>query len=365
MTEWDGLGLGLGGLSRLSGARTRSITAENRSGAKGAGAMASEGKGAKCARDLGVGWKVSPCDEIAAGATLEIADIEGPGVVQHVWMTLTGAWRATILRVYWDGSPAPGIEVPAGDFFCVGWGRYAQVNALPVNVNPGSGFNCFWEMPFRRRCRITLENRAQEEIVAFYQIDYALTVVPEDRAYLHAQWRRAQPVRKGDVYTILDGVRGRGHYVGTYLCWGVHAGGWWGEGEVKFFLDGDGLHPTICGTGTEDYFGGSYNFEARDPATGEGAYREFSAPFLGMPQVIRPDGLYDSQQRFGLYRFHVMDPIRFERDLRVTVQCLGWRPGFEQYLLREDDVASTAFWYQTLPAAPFPELPGPEQLEVV
>ncbi len=321
--------------------------------------MATKGTGAHAARDLGRGWKISPSDKIAAGKTLEIANIDGPGVIQHVWMTLTGHWRFAILRVYWDGAKHPSIEVPAGDFFCMGWGTYAQVNALPVNVNPGSAFNCYWEMPFREHCRITIENVAEEEMTAFYQIDYALTEVPKDCAYFHAQWRRNNPVKRGEVYTILDGVKGRGHYVGTYMCWGVYNQGWWGEGEVKFHLDGDGEFPTICGTGTEDYFGGSYNFEV------EHAYREFSAPFTGMPQVLRPNGLYRSQQRFGLYRFHVMDPIRFEKDLRVTCQCLGWRMGATKFLLRQDDLASTAFWYQTFPHRPFPKLPGVDVLEVV
>jgi hypothetical protein len=359
MNEWNGLGVGLGNLSRLARARTRSITAENRDGSKGGGARATTGISAEMAADLGVGWKISPCDEVEPGETLEIANIEGPGVIQHIWMTFTGHWRYAILRFYWDDSEVPSVEVPVGDFFCCGWGRYAQVNALPVNVNPGSAFNCYWEMPFRKRCRITVENLSAEKIVAFYQVDYALCEVPDDCAYFHAQWRRENPVPRGEVYTILDGVKGRGHYVGTYMCWGVTNCGWWGEGELKFYLDGDDEFPTICGTGTEDYFGGSYNFEV------DKAYREFTAPFLGMPQVIRPDGLYDSQQRFGLYRFHVMDPVRFEEDLRVTIQCLGWRNGPSRYLTRQDDLASTAFWYQTLPVGLFPELPGMEVLEVV
>ena len=359
MNDWNGLGLGLGNLARLSNARSRSISAENRSGAKGAGGMASEGVGAQASRELGQGWKVSPCDKVGAGETLTLADIEGPGVVQHLWMTLIAPWRSWILRVYWDDQSEPSIEVPAGDFFCQGWERYAQVNALPVNVNPGSGFNCFWPMPFARRCRITLENRAEVERLAFYQIDYALTEVPSDCAYLHASFRRQNPIVPGSDFTILDGVRGQGHYVGTYLCWGVNESGWWGEGELKVFLDGDQEFPTICGTGTEDYFGGSYNFES------SGAYQSFSAPFLGMPQVLRPDGLYQSQQRFGLYRFHVLDPIRFASDIRVTIQCLGWREGATRYLVRHDDVAATAFWYQSLPTTPFAPLAGADELEVI
>jgi hypothetical protein len=328
------------GLSRLANARTRAITPENRDGAKGAGARAGEGMGAAAARELGVGWKVAPCERIAPGDTLVLADAAGPGVVNHVWMTLTGSWRRSRLRVYWDGADEAAIDVPAGDFFCQGFDEFCQVSALPVNVNPASGFNCFWEMPFRARMRMTLENSGDDEVIAFWQVDYEERDVPDDTAYLHAAWRRSSPVVDG-LHVILDGVRGRGHYVGTYLAWEAADAGWWGEGEVKHYLDGDGEHPTICGTGTEDYFGGSYGFAIEDE------YRTFTAPYLGLPQVLCPRGPGGYPRRFGLYRFHVPDPIRFETDLRVTVQALGWNePACDRYRLRADDVASTALWYQ-------------------
>jgi hypothetical protein len=214
-------------------------------------------------------------------------------------------------------------------------------------------------MPFRKRCRITLENLADEAMTLYYQVNYTLTDVPDDVAYLHASFRRTNPLPKGEVFTILDGVEGRGHYVGTVMCWGSNSRGWWGEGEIKFYLDGD-EHPTICGTGTEDYFCGSYNF---DVGKEQGGYREFTTPYAGLHQVIRPDGRYSSQQRFGLYRWHITDPIRFERDLRVTIQALGWRAG-PRYLPLQDDLASVAFWYQTLPTAAFPALPERDELEV-
>jgi Protein of unknown function (DUF2961) len=193
----------------------------------------------------------------------------------------------------------------------------------------------------------------------YYQIDYALTEVPKDAAYFHAQFRRVNPLPEKEVYTILDGVRGMGHYVGTYLAWGVNSNGWWGEGEVKFYMDGDREFPTIAGTGTEDYFGGSYNFENK----AEKRYQEFTTPYSGLSQVIRPDGLYNSQQRFGLYRWHIMDPVRFESDLQVTIQALGWRADGRYQLLR-DDIASVAYWYQAEPHAPFPALPPRDVLEL-
>ncbi len=355
---YNGLNLNLGNLSLLSNAKTRSISPENFTGEKGKGGMATDGTGAKCGRDLGQGWKISPSVVIKAGETFEIADIKGPGAIQQIWMTPAGNWRFSILRVYWDKEKTPSIECPVGDFFCSGWGRYAQLNSLPVCVNPGSAFNCYWEMPFRKHCRITFENIADEDMVLYYQVNYTLTEISDDAAYLHAQWRRTNPLPYKEDYTIVDGIKGKGHYVGTYMAWGVNNNGWWGEGEIKFFMDGDKKWPTICGTGTEDYFCGSYNFDAG------GTYREFSTPYSGLHQVIRGDGSYQCQQRFGLYRWHIMDPIRFEKDLRVTIQALGWQ-SYGRYLPLQDDIASVAFWYQKEPHAPFPKLPDRNALEVI
>jgi hypothetical protein len=357
---FNGLGLGLGNLSRLSGARTRSISAENPTGEPGRGGMATEGTGAAAARDLGQGWKVSPSIAIQPLAVATLADIVGEGAIQHIWLTTHPRnWRRLVLRLHWDGDDRPAVEVPLGDFFCNGWGHYAPVGSLPVAVNPHGGCNSYWEMPFRRGARISIESLADEEIVLYYQIDYALTELPADAAYFHAQWRRSWNLPYGDVHTLLDGIAGSGHYVGTYLAWGVNASGWWGEGEIKFYLDGDEAFPTICGTGTEDYFGGAWNFDV----PGQG-YTPYSTPFLGLCQILPPDGLYRSQQRFGMYRWHVMDPIRFATDLRVTIQALGWRAG-GRYLPLQDDIASTAFWYQRETSSPKPTLLTADLLEVV
>ena len=368
MSGFNGLGMHLGNLSRLSKAQTRSISAENVTGEKGKGGMATDGLGAKAARELGRPWKLSPAITIAAGECREIADIAGPGAIQQIWFTPTGHWRYTILRIYWDGQDQPSVECPVGDFFACGWGEYAHVNSLAVCVNPGSAFNCYWEMPFRKRCRITLTNIDEQEMILFYQVNYTLTEVPEDCAYFHAQFRRTNPLPYKQDYTIVDGIRGAGHYVGTYMAWGSNNVGWWGEGEIKFFMDGDEW-PTIVGTGTEDYFCGSYCFLVNqgigDAREGKGhQYREYTTAYAGMPQAIRPDGVYKSQTRFGLYRWHIMDPVRFQSDLKVTMQAIGWRSG-QRYLPLQDDIASVAFWYQALPAGPFPPLPGKDELEVV
>lgn len=369
---FNGLGMHLGNLSRLSSAESRSISPENFDGSVGGGGQATEGTGKVHARDLGKGWKVSPSVEILPGDTLVLGDISGSGAIQQIWITCHGgaSLRNLILRAYWDDQEHPSVEVPMGDFFASGWGTYAQVTSLAVCANPARGFNCYWEMPFRKRARFTLENRDDEDIVVYYQINYALTEVPEDCAYFHAQFRRTNPVPYKEDHVILDGIDGTGHYVGTYMAWGVNNNGWWGEGELKFFIDGDIDYPTICGTGTEDYFGGSHNFDQnvieRDAEVG---YREFNTPYCGLPQVIRPDGTYKANQRFGMYRWHLVDPVRFKRGLRVTVQCLGWRTdadrSIRRYLPRQDDLASTAFWYQTLPSAQFPALADRDALEVI
>jgi hypothetical protein len=343
--------IGLTNLPLLSDAETRSISAENPTGEKGGGARAVP-DGDSAASALGAGWKVAPCiRRLEPGATAALADIEGPGVIQHIWITIRPgpAYREAVLRFHWDNEENPSVEVPIGDFFCNGHGLCYDVNSLPVAVNPVGGFNAYWPMPFRQRARITVENQGDETMpYLFYQVTYALTNVPDEAAYFHAQWRRSMTARDYPEHVILEGVRGQGHYVGTFLAWTQLSNGWWGEGEVKFYLDGDVDHPTICGTGTEDYFGGAWGFW-RDERS-----QTYSTPFLGYPLSRTEPG---EVPRHGLYRWHVLDPIRFKRDLRVTVQALGWWPN-KTFEPLTDDVASVAYWYQVEPHAPFPRLPA-------
>jgi len=354
---------GLAGLETLSNGRSRSISPENFTGEKGRAGMATNnGSAWHAARELGQGWKVSPFVVIPSKTNFVLADIDGPGRIQQIWMTPTGNFRHSILRFYWDNETEPSIECPVGDFFACGWGKYAQINSLAVCVNPGSAFNCYWPMPFRKHARVTLENIDDRAMNLYYQINYEETSIPRNTAYLHAQFRRESPLADKGIYTILDGVKGRGHYVGTYLAWEVHSPGWWGEGEIKFFLDGDKEFPTIAGTGTEDYFCGSYNFDTKGP-DGKNRYTVFSTPYSGLAQVLPADKVYEPGQRFGLYRWHLVDPVRFEKDLKVTIQALGWQSG-GRYLQLEDDIASVAFWYQTEPHAKFPALPPREKLDI-
>ena len=362
---FNGIAVDQSSLHLLSDAKTRSISPENFTGEKGKAAMAEakrEGGGSAwfVAQDLGQGWKVSPYVHIPGKSTFTLAEIEGSGAIQQIWLTPAplNKSRTMILRFYWDGEETPSIECPLADFFTCGWQEYCQNNSLMVNVNPGSAFNCYWNMPFRKKAKVTIENLDDNQITVYYQINYALGDVPDNAAYLHAQFRRVNRLKEKDVVTLLDGVKGKGHYVGTYMAWEVFSPGWWGEGEIKFFMDGDKEFPTICGTGTEDYFCGSYNFDRG------GLYREFSTPYAGLVQVIPNNICYKPGQRFGLYRWHVTDPVRFDEDLKVTMQALGWQGGGDnhRYLPLQDDISSVAFWYQTEPHAAFPKFPSREEL---
>ena len=370
---------GLQNLFLITDATSRQIGPENLTGEPGMGARTElrDGSARAAAKDLGRGWKVNPYIVIKPGQTFTLGDAKGPGVIHHIWMTLGGAadYRSAILRIFWDGEAAPSVEAPAGDFFAAGWGRGAEpvIDSAVVAVNPGSGFNAFWQMPFRKRARLTMENRSARTLVIYYAIDYSLTAVPANAGYFHAQFRSGKADAKSGDYTLLDGVKGRGQYVGTYLRHRALSPGWWGEGEVKFYLDGDKDFPTIAGTGEEDYFLGSYSYFKRDAKGGavETSYSSAYAGFLStQPRVLdddyfRPDG----DRRYGEYRWHVLDPVRFQRELKVTIQNLGWKGaapgkmiGDGTYLPLHDDLSSVAFWYQAEPHAPFPALPDDKAL---
>ncbi|MEZ5278464.1 MAG: glycoside hydrolase family 172 protein [Opitutaceae bacterium] len=349
MTSPESLNHGLGGLPFVGNARTRSVSPENPTGGKGKGGMAipdpTKYPFSDAASDLGQGWKVNPFVKVKSGQTVTVMDVEGPGLIQHIWLVADPArGRSHIIRFYWDGEQTPSIEVPVSDFFAVGHNLFAPVNSLAVIANPKSAFNCYWPMPFRSRARITFTNEDPQDLeILTYQITYAETEVPENAGTFHAQWRRATTDRANPDYVIVDGIQGKGKYAGTFLAWTQLSDGWFGEGEIKFFIDDDATFPTICGTGTEDYFCGSYGF----PET-------YSTAYVG--NVLKHSG-GNGPPKWSLYRWHIMDPVCFGTNLRVTIQALGWWPT-RKYQPLADDIASVAYWYQAEPHAPFPKLPS-------
>lgn len=357
---------GVGELYRMSDAVSRSISPENVTGGKAQGARVPVEKGSArdAAQDLGTGWKVNPYVIIFPGNRLTLGEAEGPGVINHIWMTLGQPdYRSYILRIYWDGESTPSVEVPVGDFFAAGFGRDAApvIDSAVVAVNSGSGLNSFWQMPFRKKFRIEIENRGKAPVPIYYQINYALQPVPKDAAYLHAQFRMVDRLKPKTDFTILDGVKGQGHYVGTYLTHSAFSPGWWGEGEVKFYMDGDTDHPTINTTGEEDYFLGSYGYRRPD-AQKKLQEVDFSSLYAGFHVYNKTDMwteyyMKDRERRIGEYRWHILDPVRFKSDLKVTIQALGWQGPPVRYLPLDDGFSSVAYWYQAEPHAAFPTLP--------
>ncbi|WP_407271859.1 glycoside hydrolase family 172 protein [Radiobacillus sp. PE A8.2] len=349
-------------LYQLKKLRSRAATAENKQAEVGAGGKANNGR------------KGSPClENVKPGETHVLLDSKGPGMVRHIWCTLPPGnvqhMRNVIIRMYWDDQKQPSVEVPIGDFFGIAHGRQRNLVSDLIYMQEGKGFNCWIPMPFKKAARITIENDSDSDVpLFFYQIDFTLDdEIDEDTGYFHAQFRRANPCPIHEDFTVLDGVKGKGVYLGTVLgVRSLYTESWWGEGEFKFFIDGDTAFPTICGTGAEDYMGSAWGLE---PTV---------TPYQGAPLVENDNGLY------SIYRFHVKDPIYFQEDLKITVQQIGFGDtasakrhyGEEfvhyraagttiesdtSYFERSDDYCSTAYWYQTLPTAPFPKFPNQVQ----
>lgn len=350
----------LNSLTLKKNIRTFSVSPENLTGGKGAGGMAIEGSASHAARDLGQGWKVNPYLVSQPGETTVLADIQGQGAIKHFWITDGAkAGRLLILRIYFDGHPNPAVEAPLSDFFAnADYTEYRQLSSLAMCVNPRKGLNCYFEMPYFKSFRVEIENRGADSCHIYYQIDCEEKELPPEALYFHAQFRRVNPLPYKEPYVILDNIKSSGQYVGTYMHWGIKSNGWWGEGEIKFFIDGDTEFPSICGTGTEDYFCGAYNFDV------DGQYTEFSTPYSGMYKVRRTDATYASQRYFNLYRWHITDPIYFKQDLKVTIQALGWRSG-GRYLPLQDDISSVAYWYSDTLDDVFPALPDNDALEII
>ena len=270
--------------------------------------------------------------------------------------------RDLVIRMYWDDEKEPSVESPLGDFFCCGFGMSCYVVSIPICVNPERGFNCYFPMPFQKKAKITIENQHPNKIEGFfYEFDYLLN--PNflgNFAYFHAQWRRTPITTLQKDYTILDNVFGRGHYIGTYIALTVLERCWWGEGEIKFYLDGDQEYPTICGTGMEDYFGGAWSFGTQL----DGNEHLFCTPFMGYPfysKHICFQNKYfnqDAPTMRGFYRWHIPERINFNETIRITLQQIGLNQ--DGLFERQDDLSSVAYWYQQEPHHAFSSFPHPK-----
>lgn len=301
-----------------------------------------------------VNWATGNGDArpIEPGATLVLAELEGPGIIQHIWNTIAsterGYSRLLVLRMYWDGEQNPSVECPIGDFFGVGHGMDVPYDSLPVRVSSdGRGRNCYWPMPFKKSAKITVTNEGKKRTDAFYYyIDWMkVPRLSRNAAYFHAMYRQEFPATMGQRYLIAD-IKGRGHYAGTVLNCRQTTASWFGEGDDFFYIDGE-TEPSLRGTGTEDYFCDGWGFRVQNGA------------FYGAPLF---EG-FQRGNRTSVYRWHLTDPVNFEESLRVEIEHVG--PVLDQngkqlsgYGERPDDFSSVAFWYQKEPHAPYAPIPA-------
>ena len=319
--------------------------------------------GAVSSHAPGAGSNADRIKTIKTGETVELANIKGPGIINHIWLTFNEArpnWlepkgSATpaeiVLRIYWDNATEPAVETPLGDFFAAGFGIRTEIQSLPVIVEGGDGYNCFWTMPFHKSARITVTNDGEKAVRSFYyQIDFTeVDQLPKNTGYFHAQYRQEFPEKTGDDYLVMESV-GMGHYIGTVMSVRSRSPYWFGEGDAKFYIDGE-KEPSIWGTGTEDYFLSAWGLN-------KGLYPYFGCSYKSM------DSEEDLGVRFTLYRWHMADPIRFNKSLKFKFEHKGWMSSDETetgkvdgHVEREDDIATVAFWYQEGQAKRFSTLP--------
>ena len=299
---------------------------------------------------------------IKPGETRVLADLKGPGVIRHIWLTFNEArsnWLEAegsaapddiVIRMYWDNASEPAVEAPIGDFFGAGFGRRLELKSVPVQVESGDGYNCYWPMPFFKHGLITVTNEGPKNVRSFYyQVDYTEeTAIPADTGYFCAQYNQAFPEKPGPDYLILD-ASGKGHYVGTVMSIRSRSPFWFGEGDARFYIDGE-TRPSIQGTGTEDYFLMAWGLN------------ESQFPYYGC--TLMSSDFEDLGTQYCLYRWHIADPVRFTKSLRFEIEHTGWITGDETesgktegHVQREDDIATVAFWYQVGQPKRFTKLP--------
>jgi len=317
-----------------TGLDSRSISFENRTG--------EPGQGGKAAGNLGVGRKGFPAKDIIPGETVDLCDIEGTGTIRHIWMTggfnnKTVALRSMVIRAFWENQEYPSIECPLGDFM---GHAHAKVNSYQSAVHStgiNTAFNIWLPMPFNKHAKITLTNEGNDTIVLFFQIDYTLgDKHPEKFGRLHACFIRENPTTIKKDFEILPTRIGEGRFIGAIIGIRAFESRWWGEGELKVFMDGDTEFPTICGTGSEDYVCLSYGMQ--------------QTPFMYHGCSLNEAGFV------SMYRWHLPDPVYWKKECRITIQQIGWsREGLYE---RQDDWCSATFWYESVPSTRLPELPG-------
>ncbi len=315
-----------------TGLESRTISFENPTGERGAAG--------KAASNLGPGRKGSPAIDFKPAQTVTLCDITGPGTIRHIWFTVQQEpeiLRSLVIRGYWEGQKHPSIECPLGDFMGFAHGKVMPYSSAAHSVGPSAGMNLWLPMPFTRQARFTLSNEGSKNTLLFYYIDYTLKDKhPKDIGRLHVLFRRENPTTLKKDFEILPQRKGQGRFLGSVIgIRSLDTKHWWGEGEVKVFLDGDREHPTICGTGSEDYVGLSW----------------------GIQQVQFPyQGCSLNQKEFvSMYRWHLPDPIYWQKDCRITIQQIGYNNGLYE---RQDDWSCAAFWYESTPSAPLPNLPA-------
>ena len=305
--------------------------------------------------------KLRPCIDIEPGETVVLCDTDGPGMITHIWFT-GYVGHSFVMRIYWDNEEFPSVEAPISAFFGCAYdenfkdrdGKYVVLNAATMLTAPGRGYNSYWEMPFYKHCKITMENRGEQKQTLFYMISGWHGEIPEDSGYFHAVYRQEHPVQKGRSYTVLDNVEGPGMFAGVCFSSGMNGNNTcWVEGEIQMYIDG-AKYPSMNYTGTEDYFCGSYGF-GNDIILNK--YQTFSGLYTGLYAILGDnEEFYNQQQRFLLYRFHVKDPVYFSKSFKMTMDNLGWTGP------RYDDYTSVAFWYQQKPGKlPF-ELPADAEM---
>jgi len=319
-----------------TGLVSRSISFENPTGAPG--------EGGKTASGLGVGRKGSPSKMLTAGEEVQLCDIEGPGTIRHIWMTTQNSpvnLRSLVLRAWWEGQDHPSIECPIGDFMGFAHGKVTPYYSAVHSLGQSAGMNIWLPMPFNQNAMITLTNEGKQVMPLYYQIDYTIADEhPDDVGRLHVLFARQNPTIIKQDFVILPLRQNKGRYIGAVLgIRNLTPSQWWGEGEIKVYMDGDTDFPTICGTGSEDYVGLSWGIQQN--------------PYFYNGCTLNTNNFV------SMYRWHLLDPIAWQNECRITIQQIAYQPG-QGLKETEDDWSCATFWYEPTPSAPLPEMPDVE-----